>query len=146
MDDLSADIEKAEIDAAASAGHPFPWPSAVSAVSAASDQPRSRSHSHSHSHSHPHPRSPSLSSFFSSSSSFLLGATPTDSMHCSIQTQRDLERHPTALSRIATQRSQHSATVGAGLRPHPSRKTLPPFGAGKPYPPPLPEREEYFKE
>ncbi|KAJ6030079.1 hypothetical protein N7499_012497 [Penicillium canescens] len=35
------------------------------------------------------------------------------------QTQRDagLERHPTALSRIATQHSQHNATVGAGLNP-----------------------------
>ncbi|ODH45696.1 hypothetical protein GX48_08226 [Paracoccidioides brasiliensis] len=143
MDDLSADIEKAEIDAAASAGHPFPWPSAVSAVSAASDQPRSRSHSH----SHPHPRSPSLSSFSSSSSSSSSSGT-SNRLHgiASIQTQRDLERHPTALSRIATQRSQHSATVGAGLRPHPSRKTLPPFGAGKPYPPPLPEREEYVVE
>ncbi|KAL2863050.1 MFS transporter [Aspergillus lucknowensis] len=56
-----------------------------------------------------------------------------------------LERHPTALSRIATQRSQHSATVGA-LRVRPSRKPLPEFGAGKPYPPPLPEREEYVVE
>ncbi|KAL4929606.1 MFS transporter [Aspergillus undulatus] len=56
-----------------------------------------------------------------------------------------LERHPTALSRIATQRSQHSATVGT-LRTRPSRKPLPEFGAGKPYPPPLPEREEYVVE
>ncbi|KAL2786211.1 major facilitator superfamily domain-containing protein [Aspergillus keveii] len=56
-----------------------------------------------------------------------------------------LERHPTALSRIATQRSQHTATVGA-LRTRPSRKPLPEFGAGKPYPPPLPEKEEYVVE
>jgi MFS transporter, DHA1 family, multidrug resistance protein len=37
-----------------------------------------------------------------------------------LPTQRDdvvdLERHPTALSRIQTARSQHSATVGASLR------------------------------
>ncbi|KAL3437797.1 major facilitator superfamily domain-containing protein [Aspergillus tetrazonus] len=56
-----------------------------------------------------------------------------------------LERHPTALSRIATQRSQHSATVGS-LRPRQSKKPLPEFGAGKPYPPPLPDKEEYVVE
>lgn len=56
-----------------------------------------------------------------------------------------LERHPTALSRIATQRSQHSAIVGA-LKPVVSKKPLPEFGAGKPYPPPLPERDEYVVE
>ncbi|KAL5362792.1 major facilitator superfamily domain-containing protein [Aspergillus floccosus] len=56
-----------------------------------------------------------------------------------------LERHPTALSRIATQRSQHSATVGA-LKSRPSRRPLPEFGAGKPYPPLLPEKEEYVVE
>ncbi|KAJ6107953.1 hypothetical protein N7523_009276 [Penicillium sp. IBT 18751x] len=57
-----------------------------------------------------------------------------------------LERHPTALSRIATQRSQHNATVGAGLNTHISHQPLPDFGAGKPYPPPLPEKEEYVVE
>ncbi|KAI1924050.1 hypothetical protein LOZ64_000792 [Ophidiomyces ophidiicola] len=61
-------------------------------------------------------------------------------------TSRDLERHPTALSRIATQRSQHSATVGAGVRSRVSKGPLPAFGAGKPYPPPLPEKEEYVVE
>lgn len=70
-----------------------------------------------------------------------------------IATQRDVEgelaeRHPTALSRIQTQKSQHSATVGGGLRSRTreSRKPLPAFGAGKSYPPPLPEREEYVVE
>ena len=67
-----------------------------------------------------------------------------------LQTQRDdvvdLERHPTALSRIQTQRSQHSATVGASLKSRQSRKPLPEFGGGKPYPPPLPAREEYVVE
>lgn len=64
------------------------------------------------------------------------------------QSQRGsgLERHPTALSRIATQRSQHSATVGAGLKPRLSRRPLPAFGAGKPYPPALPAQEEYVVE
>ncbi|KAG6036631.1 hypothetical protein E4U41_005600 [Claviceps citrina] len=67
-----------------------------------------------------------------------------------VPTQSDLERHPTELSRIATARSQHSNTVGGGLRSRTasraSRKPLPAFGAGKPYPPALPEREEYVVE
>lgn len=79
----------------------------------------------------------SSSSSGASSSLPELGAVST--IHTA-RTARDLERHPTALSRIATQRSQHSATVGAGLRPRPSRKPLPAFGGGKPYPPVLPEK------
>ncbi|KAL5113761.1 hypothetical protein ACEQ8H_008373 [Pleosporales sp. CAS-2024a] len=70
-----------------------------------------------------------------------------------IQTQRDTEgelaeRHPTALSRIQTQKSQHSTTVGGGLRSRTrdSRRPLPAFGGGKSYPPPLPDREEYVVE
>lgn len=63
-----------------------------------------------------------------------------------VQTQRDLERHPTAISRIHTQRSQHSATVGRSLKSRESRKPLPEFGGGKSYPPALPEREEYVVE
>jgi len=62
----------------------------------------------------------------------------------------DLERHPTALSRIQTARSQHSQTIGAGLRSRTvskqSKKPLPNFGGGKPYPPNLPDREEYVVE
>lgn len=67
-----------------------------------------------------------------------------------VSTQPDLERHPTELSRIETQRSQHASTVGSGLRSRAStrasRKPLPAFGAGKPYPPPLPAMEEYVVE
>ncbi|KAI2632087.1 MFS general substrate transporter [Hypoxylon sp. NC1633] len=63
-----------------------------------------------------------------------------------IPTQRDLERHPTELSRINTARSQHSATVGRGLRSRESRRPLPAFGAGKPFPPPLPAQDEYVVE
>ncbi|KAK1812881.1 hypothetical protein LTR12_012765 [Friedmanniomyces endolithicus] len=62
----------------------------------------------------------------------------------------DLERHPTALSRIQTGRSQHTQTIGASIRSRTttrhSKKPLPDFGAGKPYPPALPEREEYVVE
>lgn len=57
------------------------------------------------------------------------------------------ESHPEALGRIETHRSQHYGTVAA------SRKTttkesrpLPSMGAGKAYPPCLPEREEYVVE
>ncbi|KAI1858648.1 hypothetical protein JX265_010741 [Neoarthrinium moseri] len=63
-----------------------------------------------------------------------------------VSTQRDLERHPTELSRIHTARSQHSETIGRGLRSRQSAKPLPAFGAGKPFPPPLPEQEEYVVE
>ncbi|KAM7222007.1 Major facilitator superfamily domain containing protein [Rhypophila decipiens] len=63
-----------------------------------------------------------------------------------ISTQRDLERHPTELSRIHTQRSQHSSTVGRGPKSRESKKPLPEFGAGKPYPPLLPDQEEYVVE
>lgn len=68
-------------------------------------------------------------------------------------TQRDdvdLERHPTALSRIQTGRTTHSHTIGTGLRSRTttrqSKKPLPNFGAGKPFPPLLPEQEEYVVE
>lgn len=62
-------------------------------------------------------------------------------------TQRDLERHPTELSRIHTAKSQHSGTVGRSVTSR-SRKSkpLPEFGAGKPYPPVLPDQEEYVVE
>ncbi|KAI0025101.1 major facilitator superfamily transporter [Xylariomycetidae sp. FL0641] len=65
-----------------------------------------------------------------------------------VSTAGDLERHPTELSRIHTARSQHSATVGRSLtgKSRDSRRPLPAFGAGKPYPPPLPDQEEYVVE
>lgn len=75
---------------------------------------------------------------------------PTGTALSRISTQNDLERHPTELSRIVTQRSQHNATVGGGLRSRTnsraSRRPLPAFGAGKSYPPPLPDQEEYVVE
>lgn len=63
-----------------------------------------------------------------------------------IETQRDLERHQTELSRIQTQRSQHSATVGRDSKNKEYKKPLPAFGAGKPYPPLLPNQEDYVVE
>jgi DHA1 family multidrug resistance protein-like MFS transporter len=97
------------------------------------------------------------SSGSSSTTSSDASAAERDAGHMSrMPTQRDtegelVERHPTALSRIHTQRSQHSNTVGAGgLRSRTatreSKKPLPALGAGKPYPPALPEREDYVVE
>ncbi|KAI1110040.1 polyamine transporter 1 [Nemania sp. NC0429] len=65
-----------------------------------------------------------------------------------IPTSHDLERHPTELSRIHTAQSQHDNTVGRGPRSksRDSGKPLPAFGAGKPLPPPLPDREAYVVE
>jgi DHA1 family multidrug resistance protein-like MFS transporter len=57
-----------------------------------------------------------------------------------------LARNTTELSRIHTQRSQHSGTVGRSAKSREWRKPLPEFGGGKPYPPPLPAQEEYVVE
>jgi MFS transporter, DHA1 family, multidrug resistance protein len=57
-----------------------------------------------------------------------------------------LEKHPTHVERVHTHRLQHSHTVGASITSRVSKKPLPEFGAGKPYPAPLPEREEYVVE
>ncbi|KAF1841044.1 major facilitator superfamily [Cucurbitaria berberidis CBS 394.84] len=96
-------------------------------------------------------RTPTRSSVATTStSSSGASAAERDADMSRFPTQRDdvvdLERHATALSRIQTQRSQHSQTVGGSLKNRMSRKPLPAFGAGKPYPPPLPEREEYVVE
>ena len=61
-------------------------------------------------------------------------------------TRRDLELHPTALSRIETHRTQHSTTVGKTTTSRQSKKPLPGFGGGKDYPPPLPDKEDYVVE
>jgi DHA1 family multidrug resistance protein-like MFS transporter len=66
-----------------------------------------------------------------------------------VETQRDLERHQTELSRIHTARSQHSNTVGRDIKSVKSSKwsrPLPNFGAGKEYPPLLPNQEDYVVE
>lgn len=57
-----------------------------------------------------------------------------------IPTQRDLEHHPTAIDRIQTARSQHSATVGTSIgrsntQTRDSRRPMPPMGGGKDLPP-----------
>ena len=55
--------------------------------------------------------------------------------------------HPVEQHRTETHRLQHSQTVGAHpTKSRASTKPLPEFGGGKPYPPPLPAREEYVVE
>lgn len=56
-----------------------------------------------------------------------------------------LERHPEALDRINTHRSQHFGTVGSRTSTK-KKEPLPNFGGGKPYPPALPDQEEYVVE
>lgn len=63
-----------------------------------------------------------------------------------VETQRDLERHQTELSRIQTARSQHSNTVGRDARGKVWKRPLPNFGGGKPYPPSLPNQEDFVVE
>ena len=48
-----------------------------------------------------------------------------------VNTQRDLERHPTELDRIETHRTQHGSTVGRTITSRKSKKPLPNFGGGK---------------
>lgn len=65
------------------------------------------------------------------------------------------ERDPEAIRRIETHRSQHATTVGTAQLPsrlehtlsrRRTEKPLPNLGAGKPFPPLLPDREEYVVE
>lgn len=121
MDNVDRDLEKAEQDTSPSR---FP-------VSKSEDDPLQRAET---------------ASSDSSSSSSATSIVREEMRMSRVNTQRDLERHPTALSRIETQRSQHSGTVGRSLKSRESKKPLPGFGDGKPYPPPLPEQEEYVVE
>lgn len=57
-----------------------------------------------------------------------------------------LDRHPTAVARVEQHRLQHMQTVGSAKVFSRDGIELPDFGGGKPYPPPLPEREEYVVE
>ncbi|KAF1944580.1 major facilitator superfamily [Clathrospora elynae] len=135
MNDQDRYTEKAERDAS-----PERFPQAHSLV------PEEKAHRHEEI-----VRTATASSIATSSSSSSQASDAERDIGMSrLPTQRDdvvdLERHPTALSRIHTQRSQHTQTVGSSIRSRNSRKPLPAFGAGKAYPPPLPEREEYVVE
>ena len=91
-------------------------------------------------------RVPSSTSSISTGSSSSVSVVREEIGMSRMNTQRDLERHPTYLSRVETQRSQHSITVGRSQKSRESRKPLPNFGGGRDYPPLLPDREEYVVE
>ncbi|KAJ5459502.1 Major facilitator superfamily multidrug transporter FLU1 [Penicillium daleae] len=94
--------------------------------------------------------STSTSSMLSTGSSSSIEYNPNFHRQQSRNTEVDLERRQStlsqALSRIETQRLQHSMTVGESVKSRPSKLPLPAFGAGKPYPPQLPNREDYVVE
>jgi MFS transporter, DHA1 family, multidrug resistance protein len=88
----------------------------------------------------------SSSSGSSTSSSASMGRIATASAP-SIGAQGSRTRtHPVENHRTATHRLQHSQTVGAHPTKTKDEGPLPEFGGGKPYPPPLPDREEYVVE
>jgi len=78
----------------------------------------------------------------SSSSSEDMGRIATASAGSMARTRT----HPIEVHRTHTHRLQHSLTVGASVKSRPTDKPLPEFGGGKPYPPPLPDQEEYVVE
>ncbi|KAJ5670469.1 uncharacterized protein N7477_005832 [Penicillium maclennaniae] len=106
----------------------------------------------SHYHEKPHAESerPRTSETSSTGSSSSIDYDPQFRRLQSRNTEVDLERQRTnlsqALSRIETQRLQHSLTVGESVKSRQSKLPLPAFGAGKPYPPQLPNREDYVVE
>lgn len=59
--------------------------------------------------------------------------------------RRDSNLDDVELERINTYRLQHRSTVGSGIGITPREEWLP-LGAGKPYPPPLPDPEQYVVE
>jgi MFS transporter, DHA1 family, multidrug resistance protein len=68
-----------------------------------------------------------------------------------VATANDLERRrtncPVSIHRSETHRLQQSLTVGAAsTKTRESQRPLPNFGGGKPYPPDLPEQDEYVVE
>ncbi|KAJ5159806.1 Major facilitator superfamily multidrug transporter FLU1 [Penicillium canariense] len=94
--------------------------------------------------------STSGTSMSSTGSSSSVESNPNFHRLQSRNTEVDLERRRStvsqALSRIETQRLQHSMTVGESVKSRPSKLPLPAFGAGKPYPPQLPNRDDYVVE
>lgn len=86
----------------------------------------------------------------SSVSSHRVGSHPGISRFPTQRDDENLARHPTSLSRIATGRSQHANTLASSTRSRTLRRhettPMPNFGGGKPFPPSLPDREEYVVE
>lgn len=128
MDTTAKEIEQAEIDA----GSQSPWQEKRK-VSEEADRPET-----------------SGTTGSSSGSSSSIDYDPQFHRLQSRNTELDLERNRTnvsrTLSRIETQRLQHQLTVGESVKSRASKTPLPAFGDGKPYPPPLPNRDDYVVE
>lgn len=126
MDSVDKDLEKAERDASPNRFQQFtPAGEAIERVATGSS---------------------SASSNSSTSSRNASGSINMARQTTEHDVMSTMERSATSMSRIQTQRSQHSGTVGASAKSRRSNKSLPAFGAGKPYPAPLPDREEYVVE
>ncbi|KAJ6102374.1 MFS general substrate transporter [Penicillium sp. IBT 16267x] len=129
MDPIAKEIEQAEIDAGSQSS---PWQEKRK-VSEEADRPETPGTTGS-----------------SSGSSSSIDYDPQFHRLQSRNTELDLERNRTnvsrTLSRIETQRLQHQLTVGESVKSRVSKTPLPAFGDGKPYPPPLPNREDYVVE
>jgi MFS transporter, DHA1 family, multidrug resistance protein len=96
------------------------------------------------------PTTSSASSSSSSSSDSTASTVTRRSQRSRANSTISRVRTQTEISRIETHRSQHSATVGRALTSKLSQRLsklpLPSFGANKPYPAMLPNREEYVVE
>ena len=136
MDAVDNDLVRAERDARSPERFPAPYSEPAGASSAQNATGREEEKLE---------RTESTATSSTGSSSSVSTASAERRMS-RINTQRDLERHPTALSRLQTQKSQHLGTVGRTATSKKSQRPLPAFGAGKPYPPPLPAMEEYVVE
>ena len=90
--------------------------------------------------------STSTASSSSSSSVRLEGIRTANMSRTATNRINHQETHPHALDRIETHRTQHSGTVGAVKSKKSTQKEIPAMGAGKPYPPMLPDMEEYVVE
>jgi MFS transporter, DHA1 family, multidrug resistance protein len=132
MDAVDRDLERAEYEATRI------FSAQSSARRATYDNARRSSH-----------ESTSSSSATTSSISTRPDVQSTTSMGRAM-TANDLERrrtHPVEMHRTETHRLQHSHTVGASIvKTRTSRRPLPNFGGGKPFPPDLPEQDEYVVE
>ena len=134
MDVVSNDLVRAERDARKPERFPAPYPEPAAAPSTSNGADQAKLE-----------RTATAATSSTGSSSSISTADGEQRMS-RLNTQRDLERHPTALSRIQTQKSQHLGTVGRSTTTRKSQKPLPNFGAGKPFPPPLPAMEDYVVE
>ena len=132
MDTVDRDLERAEVEATRT------W-SARSSLERQRDFEKAEAERKAE-------RRPSLASTSSSStgsSSSVAGGLSSAATASLARTRT----HPVEQHRTETHRLQHSQTVGAHpTKSRASTKPLPEFGGGKPYPPPLPEREENVVE